>query len=132
MVAITEKQTCHTSNFTVLQQFERYLIISDYRYDVQISLNKTNVGLNNEQSYSKKKLIVCRIFNSVILFQIVAEYSITICQLNDNTSTKDNHKNCVVQCGELFLGKMQRIAFRLMLSSCVCVYAAFVDLRKMV
>ena len=38
----------------------------------------------------------------------------------------------------LFLGEMQRIAFRLMLSSCVCVcvcvcvYAAFVDLRKTV
>ena len=40
----------------------------------------------------------------------------------------------------LSLGEMQRIAFRLMLSSCVCVsvclsvcvYAAFVDLRKTV
>ena len=33
-----------------------------------------------------------------------------------------------------FLGEMQRIAFHLMLSSCVCVcvYAAFVDLRKTV
>ena len=39
-----------------------------------------------------------------------------------------------------FLGEMQRIAFRLMLSSCVCVcvsvclcvYAAFVDGRKTV
>ena len=37
-----------------------------------------------------------------------------------------------------FLGEMQRIAFRLMLSLCVsvcvcmCVYAAFVDLRKTV
>ena len=37
-----------------------------------------------------------------------------------------------------FLGEMQRIAFRLMVSSCVCVclsvcvcvYAAFVDLKK--
>ena len=48
----------------------------------------------------------------------------------------------VVQVGyKMFLGELKRIAFRLMLSSCVsvcvlsvclCVYAAFVDIRKTV
>ena len=52
------------------------------------------------------------------------------------SQTKNNNTMAPFRYGHRFFGEIQRIAFRLMLSSCVsvcvCVYTAFVDHRKTV